>query len=254
MRALILLAVFWLGAAAGSFLQVVIYRLRRQEAWWAGRSYCPHCRRRIRWYDLFPLVSFLILRGRCRFCRRRLARQYPLVELAAGGLFFLGALYLPWDLTLVTYWAAVAFFTVLFVYDAAYYLVPDKVSLPAIAVIFLLNLMRGLSLGPLVLGAALGGAWFLAQFLVSRGRWVGGGDIRLGLLLGVLLGYPLLVLGLLLTYIGGSLIALFLLGLGRKKLDSRLPFATMLLPSALAVFLWGENIWRWYGSWLGFGG
>lgn len=252
MEILFLIFFFIIGAAVGSFLNVVIYRLRQAESWRRGRSHCPHCRRRLRWYDLLPVASFFLLRGRCRFCDEKISWQYPAVELSVGALFALGAFSLPSNLTLLVFLTAAAFFTILFVYDASHYLIPDEVSWPAIITIFLLNLLRGENPWFLLLGAVIGGGWFLVQFLISRGRWVGGGDIRLGLLLGVLLGYPLIILGLLLTYIGGSLIALALLALGRKKLGSRLPFATMLLPAALVTFLWGKGIWAWYFGVVGF--
>ena len=141
---------------------------------------------------------------------------------------------------------------VLWVFDATSYLVPDRVSLPAIAIIFVLNFLSGVKMSSLLLGAVLGGLWFLLQFAISRGRWVGGGDVRLGILIGVLLGYPLVFIGLALAYLGGSLIAAVLLLLGRKRFGSRLPFATMLLPAALAAWLWGSNIWQWYFTALGF--
>lgn len=252
MNTLFLVFIFLLGAAVGSFLNAVIYRWQKKEQFISGRSRCPHCGRTIRWYDLFPVVSWLALVGRCRACRHRLSVQYLLVEAAVGGLWLAGALWLPADLSLLTFWVAVAFSTVLFVIDAQHYTVPDQISIPAAVVIFLLNWARGVSPWSLIIAVLIGGGWFGAQFLVSRGKWVGGGDIRLGMLMGALLGYPLIILGLMMAYIGGSLIAVVLMVLGRKHLGSRLPFATMLLPASLAVFLWGEGIWGWYLKLLGF--
>lgn len=192
------------------------------------------------------------MRGRCRYCRHHLSWQYPLVEAATGALFLAGGVWISTPLAWLVFSIASAFFMVLFVIDARYYTVPDEISLPAMAVIFLLNLARGVSWWSLIIAVLIGGGWFLAQFSISRGRWVGGGDIRLGLLMGAFLGYPLIILGLMMAYIGGSIIAIGLLLAGRKKLGSRLPFATMLLPAALAAFLWGEGIWRWYMGLLGF--
>ncbi|OGY91192.1 MAG: hypothetical protein A3H70_02500 [Candidatus Komeilibacteria bacterium RIFCSPLOWO2_02_FULL_48_11] len=246
--------VFWflIGAAVGSFLNVVIHRLERHESFVRGRSHCPRCRHVLAWYDLLPVISFFALGRRCRYCRAKISWQYPLVEVATGLLFALGPGLVQGFWPALTYFIAVAFFMVLWVFDATSYLVPDRVSLPAIAIIFVLNFLSGVKMSSLLLGAVLGGLWFLLQFAISRGRWVGGGDVRLGILIGVLLGYPLVFIGLALAYLGGSLIAAVLLLLGRKRFGSRLPFATMLLPAALAAWLWGSNIWQWYFTALGF--
>jgi len=247
-----LVIVFLFGTAVGSFLNVVIHRLERRESFVRGRSHCPRCRHTLAWYDLLPVVSFFALGRRCRHCQAKISWQYPLVEMATGLLFALGLYSVNGFWPLLTYFAAVAFFMALWVFDATSYLVPDRVSLPAIAVIFILNAVAGIKISSLLIGALVGGLWFLLQFAISRGRWVGGGDVRLGVLIGVLLGYPLVFIGLALAYLGGSLIAAILLISGRKRFGSRLPFATMLLPAALAAWLWGAQIWQWYFTALGF--
>lgn len=252
MNAFYLFFFFLFGAAVGSFLNVVIHRLQRGESFVRGRSHCPNCRHILAWYDLLPVISFFALGRHCRHCGAKISWQYPLVEMVTGLLFALGIYSVDGFWPLLAFFVAAAFFMVLWVFDAVSYLVPDRVSLPAIAVIFILNALSGVKITSLLLGALLGGLWFLLQFVISRGRWVGGGDVRLGVLIGVLLGYPLVFVGLGLAYLGGSLIAAILLLLRRKRFGSRLPFATMLLPAALAAWLWGEKIWQWYFTSLGF--
>jgi len=252
MEYLFLLTVFLFGTAVGSFLNVIIHRLQCQESFVRGRSHCPRCRHVLAWYDLVPVVSFFLLGRRCRHCQARISWQYPAVELATGILFAFGLYFVHGFWPLLIYFAAVTFFTALWVYDATTYLVPDQISLPAIVVIAALNLFSGASAAMLAVGAVLGGVWFLLQFVISRGRWVGGGDVRLGVLVGALLGYPGIIIGLAFAYLGGSLIAAVLLLLGRKRFGSRLPFATILLPAALAAWLWGADIWQWYLTALGF--
>lgn len=255
-----------LGVCVGSFINAVLYRIPRGETVWRGRSRCPACGRLIAWRDLIPIASFILLAGRCRHCRQRISWRYPAVELTSGVLFVLGGLVLgPAVLSwpglghLALYLTAASFFLVLFMYDLEHYLVPDRIVLAAIALVLILNLLAAVfevaaapSAWFLLLGAGAGGIWFLWQFLVSRGRWVGGGDIRLGLLMGALLGWPQILLALMVAYIGGSILALGLIVTGKKTFKSRLPFATILLPSALIVFLWGDNLWRWYLGLLGF--
>lgn len=261
-----LFLLFLLGASIGSFINAALYRLPRRESVWRGRSHCPACGRVIAWRDLIPLASFVALAGYCRHCRQRISWRYPAVEAAGGVLFVLGGLVLgpavfswPGLAHLALYLTAASFFFALFMYDLEHYLIPDRIVLPAIAVVVILNILAAAFGGSapasawfLLLGALTGGFWFLWQFLVSRGRWVGGGDIRLGLLMGALLGWPRVLLALMVAYIGGGLLALCLIFLGKKTFKSRLPFATILLPSALIVFLWGDDLWRWYLGLLGF--
>lgn len=242
---------FIFGAAVGSFLNVVICRAQSGESFIRGRSHCPHCRAPLRWHDLLPLASFLCLLGRCRHCRQKISWRYFLIEAATGLLFVAGGAVIADKFQLLIYLVAVSFFIILFVYDSETYIVPDSVSLPAAGVIFLLNLAAGVNWLALSVGVLLGGGWFGAQFLLSRGRWVGGGDIRLGLVLGALLGWPKVGLGLMIAYVGGSIIAIGLLLSGRAKFGSRLPFATMLLPAALITWLYGGQIWQTYVNWLG---
>lgn len=245
--------IFWFifGAAMGSFLNVVICRLQTRESFVRGRSHCPHCRAKLHWHDLVPLASFMLLGGKCRYCRKKISWRYLLIEIITGLLFVLGAVSGLTNPELLVYLAAVSFFIILFVYDSETFIVPDKVSLPAVMVIFLLNICAGAPPLALLGGALFGGGWFLAQFLLSRGRWVGGGDIRLGLLMGVFLGWPKVALGMMIAYVGGSVIAAGLMLARRAKFGSRLPFAVFLLPASLAAWLYGETIWAAYINWLG---
>ena len=212
---------------------------------------CAHCGRKLHWHDLVPVASFLALRGRCRFCKKRISAQYLLSELGTGALFVLGSGAVFSPLSSLLYLAVVSFFVVLFVYDLRTYVIPDKIVIPGIIVIGGLNALSAGSAVSLLLGAFFGGLWFLAQFLVSRGRWVGGGDIRLGALMGALLGYPMVFLGLGIAYVGGSIIALVLIAARLTTLKSRLPFATLLLPATFAAWREGEAIWAWYRTIIG---
>lgn len=244
------LLLFVLGSAWGSFLNVVACRLQAGTSFLGGRSVCARCGKRICWYDLFPVVSWVLLSGKCRFCKRRLSVQYLAVELATGALFVLGSSSLSSPAAAALYLAVVSFFTVLFVYDLRTYVIPDKIVIPGIVIIALLN-VASIGVDGVLLGAAFGGLWFLVQFLVSRGRWVGDGDIRLGVLMGALLGYPYVFLGLGIAYVGGSVIALGLIAAKRTTLKSRLPFATLLLPATYAAWMWGARIWEWYRAIIG---
>lgn len=242
---------FIFGACWGSFLNVVIARFAK-GTFLRKRSFCPNCGQTLSASDLIPLLSFIFLGGRCRHCRAKISWQYPAVELVSGLLFALGVDFFIGTASAFFYIFVVSAFLVLFVYDIRHYLIPDRVSLPAIILFFLFNLYFGASLVNLLIAIFGGAAWFAWQFFVSGGRWVGGGDIRLGAMLGALLPHPWIWLALFLAYVSGSIVALILLALGKKSRKDHLPFAAFLLPAGFAVWLWGGMIWEGYLRMLGY--
>ncbi|HTW96316.1 MAG TPA: prepilin peptidase [Candidatus Methylomirabilis sp.] len=261
-----LIFAFLLGAVIGSFTNCFVWRLHENETL-LNRSYCPKCREQIAWYDNIPVLSFVILRGRCRHCGKPISWQYPLVELATAILFAV-AFYLnlrsyfpdgldiySWFLladdhflaSLIKQWLVIFAAMAIFVYDWRWYLIPDSVALPAALFAFLLNLYLGADWLVMIYCVLIGGGFFLAQFLVSRGKWVGGGDVRLGILLGAVLGrYDLLILALVLTYFIGSAIGLSLVAIGKKHWSSKLPLGVFLVPGLLVAMFWGQSIVNWY--------
>lgn len=251
MSHIILALIFIFGTMIGSFLNCLIWRLHKKETI-LGRSYCPHCRRGIAWYDNVPILSFVFLRGHCRHCKKNISWQYPAVELTAGVLFVIAfmlnyELFLDFRfLSLFKYWFIISVMIVVFIYDLRWYLILDIVTLPACLIIFLLNLSLGMDWRNLLISGIIGGGFFLLQFVVSRGRWIGGGDIRLGLLMGLALGWPDILTALLLAYFGGSIIGLGLIALGRKKMSSKVPMGVFLSAATLVVLFWGERILDWY--------
>lgn len=252
MDVLFFILMFLIGSCLGSFLNVVVFRLFRKQSFWQGRSMCPQCGSQLKWRDLIPVLSYILLKARCRICRHKIAIQYLAVELATGSLFVLGAPFFSDIRTSILYIVVVGFFVSLFIFDIREYIIPDKLSIPAIILIGFGNIIFFDNWAAILLGGLFGGLWFLLQFVISRGRWVGGGDIRLGALVGVLLGHPLLWLSLMIAYVGGSIIALALMALGRKKMGDRLPFAAFLLPAAFITWIWGAAIWTWYSGVIGF--
>jgi len=243
-----------LGLCIGSFLNAAIFRLAKKESVARGRSKCLHCGTQLVWYDLIPVLSFLLLRGKCRRCHAFIDVQYILVEVFAAVLFGIAALLwslsgMPW-LQLVRDCFAVSIFLFLFVYDCRYYLLPDMVTLPAVAIIIVLNLVLGMSPLAMCLGALIGGGFFALQFVLSKGRWIGGGDIRLGVLMGVLLSWPLILVALFIAYVSGAAIGIILLLMKKKHFGSKLPFGTFLSVSSIATLWYGQVILQWYLGYL----
>lgn len=242
--------VFLFGLIIGSFLNCLIWRLYKKETI-TGRSYCPYCRKPISWYDNIPLLSFFLLGARCRHCCAKISWQYPLVELATAVLFFLtfqldlGSS--QFSLLLARDWLLVSALITIFIYDLRWQLVPMVFVWPLIVLIFILNILLGFSWWLLLLFAVIGGAFFLLQYLITRKKGVGEGDIWLGLFLGI--AYPntgQLLLILVLSYGLGALISIFLLISRKKGWKSRIALGPFLAFGSIITLIWGERIINWY--------
>jgi prepilin signal peptidase PulO-like enzyme (type II secretory pathway) len=250
---------FVVGAIVGSFLNVVICRTHQNTSIIFGRSHCQQCRHQLRWYELMPVISFLLVRGKCRNCKSIISWQYLLVELATALLFVgityymsSGAVLLVGDWHTLVLWLCnlfiVCVFIVIFVYDLRWQLIPDRFTLPAIAVVVIANIITGVSIVSMLLAIAVGGGFFLLQFIVSQGKWIGGGDIRLGALIGAVVGWPVVIVALFLSYIIGAITLSPLLLSGRARLGALVPFGTFLVVGALVAMMWGDSIAGWYLS------
>jgi len=236
-----------LGLIVGSFLNAVIYRLHKKVSFLRGRSYCPWCKHDLSAKDLIPLFSFLFLKGKCRYCRKNISWQYPLVEFGTMATFLI--LYWQFGLTLdfFVYLIYTSLLMVIFVYDLKYYLILDKVSVPAMAVAaicsyFILNI----SILDMFVGVLIGGGFFLLQFYISKGKWIGGGDIRLGIVMGLMLGWPAILPALFLAYVLGSIIGIILIISKKKKMKSQVPFGTFLSLATFLTFIIGDVVIDYY--------
>jgi leader peptidase (prepilin peptidase)/N-methyltransferase len=250
MEFLIYLFVFILGSAVGSFLNCVIYRLETGESFLKGRSYCPHCKHVLSWKDLIPIFSFLILKGKCRYCKKKISFQYPLVELLTGILFVL-AIPIYEALTsidLIFYWVLTSFLIIIFVFDLKHYLIPDKVIYPAIAITFL-NQVLTYNIQHLTSNLMLGilpSLFFLAIILISHETWMGFGDFKLSILMGLTLGWPKILVALFFAFLSGAIVGLILILLKRKTMKSQIPFAPFLVSGTFFAMFFGEKIVDWY--------
>jgi len=236
-----------LGLVLGSFINALVYRLNaRQSIFWA-RSACPKCGHKLAAKDLVPIFSFAILGGRCRHCRAKISVSYPIVEFAAAALLVL--VYWIWspDLLMVFGYAVLSLFLlIIFIYDYKYYLIPDCVILPAIVFAVIFNILRQQDILYIFLAAAVGGGFFLLQYVISRGKWIGGGDIRLGVLAGAILGWPGVLFGIFLAYILGAAVSVPLVVSGKKAIGSAIPFGTFFTAAIFIAIWWGERIVGWY--------
>ncbi|MFH1427725.1 MAG: prepilin peptidase [Patescibacteria group bacterium] len=258
-----IIIIFIFGLCMGSFLNCLIWRLHEKKTI-LGRSICPQCKKKISWYNNIPLISFLILRGRCRTCKKKISWQYPIVELVTALLFLLAGLInfqfsifnfhsifnfqfsMP---VVIVFFRDLIFISVLiiiFIYDLRWYLILDRITVPVMIFALAVNLYLGFGLANLAIAVVIGGGFFLTQFLISKGRWIGGGDIRLGALMGLMLGYPMIITALMLAYIFGSIFGIILLVTKKKEWSSQIPFGTFLSIATIIVMFWGEQILGWY--------
>lgn len=248
--------VFLFGLAVGSFLNCIIYRLQTKESFLKGRSHCPYCKHILSWQDLIPVLSFLILRGKCRYCKKQISWQYPLVELATGILFVLITSATPDVAFLTTYYLLLtSFLIIIFVYDLKYYIIPDKVIYPAIAITFLYNLFIHFNpqilstkfyLLNTLLAALIGSFFFLFIFLLSRGKWIGFGDVKLAFFMGLFLNFPNILVALFFAFLIGAIIGIGLVLASKKKLRSEVPFGPFLVAGTFIALFGGEKIINWY--------
>ncbi len=258
MSLLLMLVFALLGLFVGSFLNVCIDRLPRGQSIIHPRSHCAACNRELGTLDLLPIFSYLWLRGRCRYCRAPIPLRLPIVEGVTGLLFAL--LYWKFGLGLELGISLVytSLLTVIFAIDLENQLVLDKVIYPGMALALAFSFfwpglegigaLPGEALGKVVsslAGGALGLAAMALPFIIYR-RGMGMGDVKLGALVGLMSGYPLVAIALLLGVITGGLVAAILLAFKIKKRSDPIPFAPFLATSAMVTLLWGQAIWQWY--------
>ncbi len=266
-----ILIVFLLGLVVGSFLNCLIYRLETNQSFVFGRSRCPNCQHPLSGRDLIPVLSFIFLGGKCRYCQKKISWQYPLVEISTALIFLLifNYQFLIFNQFPIFNFIYLLFVSscliVIFVFDLKHYLIPDEVLYPAIIVTVLYRVSDCLKIGvwdllghwSLVIGnlktlfnplvsAFVAGLLFLAIYLITRGRGMGFGDVKLAFLMGLFLGFPKIVVAVFFAFLAGALIGLTLILLRKKTLKSQLPFAPFLVLGTFFALFFGQQIINYY--------
>lgn len=290
------LILFVLGLAFGSFVNALVWRMRQHEleekesrakhflkklltldfgssgndrySMLTGRSMCTHCKRELAAHDLVPVLSWLWLRGKCRYCKKPIGVQYPLVELAVAVLFAVSYLFWPQPLDAWYQWFNLAVWLVglvglaaLFVYDLRWFLLPDKITLPLIALAAVNVAVQFFAWQPQGNGfetlqfyayglLPVAGLYYFIH-LFSKGKMVGFGDVKLGIFIGLSLGWPGALLVLFLANTIGALTVLPGMLTGTLTRTSRVPFGPFLIIAYVIAGLWSVPLIDWYMS--GFG-
>jgi leader peptidase (prepilin peptidase)/N-methyltransferase len=242
-----------LGAIFGSGVTALSWRLPRGESWVHGRSRCPACGHVLGPFDLVPILSWVLARGRCRYCRAAVRVRYPVIELACAAWAVLAwfKLGLVAELLPVLLWGWLL--VALTVIDLDFQLLPDALTLPG-TVLAVAAALLGPGPQHALLGMVAGSgylwlfAWIWTTFLKREG--MGGGDIKLAAMFGALLGPVGAFLTITLAAFAGALAGALLMARGRGSMRTELPFGTCLAPAAMAVFLWGDRVVDAYLSWV----
>ena len=250
--------IFLLGLSIGSFLNVLIDRLPRGKNVITGRSVCDYCKKTLRWFELIPLLSFFLQGGRCRRCKKHLSWQYPLIELVTG-VGFAGialqsqALAFPQSLALVGWLLVFGSLLVIFVADFKYQIIPD--SMVVLGIIGGIGILQSQALEfpqslALWLSAMGASTFFFLLFLITRGRGMGLGDVKLAFLMGLLLGFPKIIVASYLAFLTGAMVGVILILVGKKKLKERIAFGPFLVAGTVIALIWGQQLIKWWGGML----
>lgn len=234
---------FILGTVLGSFVKVLADRSLTKKSF-SGRSYCPECKQNLHWYDLFPVLSFISTGGKCRYCHKRIGVEYPLVEIVMGILigFLFWSFGFTSDLIFKTFFITIL--AVLFITDLKEMFIPDRIVIPAI-IISLIYLVLQLLFEP-VLMAFLIGSFFMALIIITKGKGMGGGDVKLGVFMGLALGFPQALVALIIAFLSGAIVSLMLIVGGKKHFGQVIPFGPFLVTGSLVALFWGDQILNWY--------
>lgn len=238
--------VFILGLIVGSFINAVVWRLHSGESITHGRSMCPNCKHRLGPLDLVPVLSWLSLRGKCRYCRQPYGSHYALIELTTAALFALSTLILPvlGPVVFALWLVILTLLIILALYDAQWYLLPDKVMNPAVLLALVYFVLRFEATGGLLqlFMAVLAAAVFYGLWWLSHGKLMGGADSKLVLLMGLMLAPDLLLVALALGFMLAGVGAAYLLYGKKKGLQDQMPFGPYLIAGLIIAQLFGQQL------------
>jgi prepilin signal peptidase PulO-like enzyme (type II secretory pathway) len=268
------LLLFVFGVVVGSFLNSVVYRLETNQQFLFGRSFCPECHHQLAWFDLIPVLSFIFLRARCRYCQKPISWQYPLVEISTALIFLLifnfsafalgfGIGVAPF-LSLVYLLTTSSFLIAIFIFDLKHYIIPDELIYSAIGVVAVYRLFEfclptvalakagNLGLGILtplfnsLAAAIIASAFFLAIYLITKSKGLGFGDVKLAFLMGLFLGFPDIVVALCFAFFSGAISGIVLMLAKKKELKSELPFGPFLVAGTFFALFFGSQAIDYY--------
>lgn len=243
-----LILFFIYGIIFGSFFNVVGLRVPKKESIVSPPSHCTNCQRKLNALDLIPVISYVFLRGKCRRCGVKISPIYPLMEFITGAFFMLAYWMLGFSAELIVALVFISLLIIITVSDIAYMLIPDKVLLPFGLVLLLLRFVSPLTpWWDSLLGAAVGFGVLLTIGILSKGG-MGGGDIKLFFVIGLVLGTIQVLLTLFIAALIGSVVGIIVLRVKGKGRKTPIPFGPSIAMAALIVYFFGTELVDWYGN------
>ena len=250
MTAIFLASATALGAIIGSFLNVCVHRLPRQQSVAWPPSGCPHCGHMLAWYENIPVVSYLALRARCRKCRAPISARYPIIEALTAAMFLIGMWHYGPSLLLAQRLVLGCVLIVLFAIDLEHHLLPNAITLPAIAGGFVFSFFTEPGWVASLIGILLGGGLLYAvaeaYYRVRKEEGLGMGDVKMLAMIGAFLGWKLVVVTLMMASFTGTIVGLGVIASGRGGMKFALPFGTFLALGAAIAATVGPGLLEWY--------
>lgn len=258
------------GLALGSFVNALVWRLHEQTKTQNkislqslsvvnGRSMCPSCTHLLAWYDLVPIFSWLSLRGNCRYCKKSISRQYPIIELCLAVLLPLSLYYWPYILqTTLSYIVFVLWIPIVVLlvaaslYDIKWMELPNRLLYPLAGLVVVQQILlaveqhKGGTFISGLIGGIIVGGFFWIIYQISGGKWIGGGDVRYGFVMGLLLGWQKALLGLMVASYAGTIVVVILILIKKYHKKMKLPFGPFLISATYISLLWGQYFIDYY--------
>lgn len=247
-----LIFLFLVGLCVGSFVNVLADRLPNGEDVLVSRSHCDFCKKILSWYELIPLFSYVVQKRRCRHCHKVLSFQYPFIELITGLGFV--AIAMMFGIYTEAFLALSVVFTmsvVILVADFKYFIIPDvTLIVMGLVGLFSLTTLPFQEVRAHLLSAVAAFVGFLLLYLLTKRKGMGFGDVKLASVLGLLLGFPNLVIALYTAFLTGAMVGVILMIVGKAKMKTKMPFGPFLILGMVVAFLWGLPIYNWWMKFL----
>ncbi|RCW50508.1 A24 family peptidase [Halanaerobium sp. MA284_MarDTE_T2] len=240
--------IFIFGLIVGSFLNVVIFRLPEGKSIVKPPSHCPHCKTKLKTFDLIPVLSYLAVGGKCRYCDTKISFQYPFVELLTGFFFLFTYLKLGISVELFIMFLLISALIVISFIDYKYMIIPNYITYPGIVIGFLSSIVLDyISIYDSLLGIFIPSLLLLLVAFIFKGG-MGMGDVKLAAMLGAFLGFEFALAGIFVGSFLGSIIGLTMMALGMLDRKSRIPFGPFICIGTVIIIFFGDVLFDWYLS------
>ena len=250
------IVIFLIGLCIGSFINVCIYRLPIEKSIISPPSFCPKCKKKIKWYHNIPLFSYIILNGKCAYCGEKISIRYPLIELLTGLVFFINFNLFGFSVNFFAYTIFILLLIVATFVDLEHMIIPDEISIGGTFVGFIFSFIRAdITWLQSIIGIILGGGILLliikGYFLLTKKEGMGGGDVKLLAMIGAFLGYKSLLFIIFSSSLLGTIIGIPLIMAKKDKSSLAIPFGPFLSLGAVIYIYFGEKIIKWYFHYMG---